>query len=483
MFIHPERSIISGEAAQRETPITKTAIFISHATPQDNDVVRWLGARLELAGYEVWFDLERLKGGDTFWEKIEKAIREESFRMLAIVSEIAIQKPNVQNEWEAGLVVEKSMPGFVIPITIGGFNFDNLPIRFVRKNAIDFTPGWHQGLLKLLDTLEDTNAPRRSIDPARARHWLPEMAEDAVLRSPTPERLESTWLRIVSLPPALETAKILGKERGIKVTAANGVVPWFEHEDRIVGFAKAADLVSIMSKSAMLRVEKSADLEAFLAGDIRFNGERIKPGEAKKRASRLLREAWELALDAKGFPHYLQANQRKVHYVSAELTGGLKGKVPFTDFDGRVRKRGLNGQSPKNEANWHFGVSVNPSFDEPRRIELRPAVVFTDYEGTPLDAAAQQRLRMGFCRNWFNDRWRGFVRGFLALLVQGAADIKIPVGSDRFMVLEASSLCFDAPAGLSDGPPEIDDTLSVVLDEAAERVEEEDAEGEEDGEQ
>lgn len=38
-----------------ETVIAKTAIFISHATPQDNDVVRWLGARLEVAGYEVWF--------------------------------------------------------------------------------------------------------------------------------------------------------------------------------------------------------------------------------------------------------------------------------------------------------------------------------------------------------------------------------------------------------------------------------------------
>jgi hypothetical protein len=464
--------------------IAKNAIFISHATPQDNDVVRWLGARLELAGYDVWFDLERLKGGDIFWEKIEKAIREESFRMLAVVSDVAIQKQNVQNEWEAGLIVEKSMQGFVIPITVGGFNFDNLPIRFVRKNAIDFTPGWHQGLLKLLDTLDEAKAPRSAIDPARARHWLPEMSETAVLRTQADERLESTWLRILSLPPALETAKILGKERGIKVTPENGVVPWFEHEDRIVGFAKASDLVKTMSNSAMLRVDKSADLETFLAGDVRFDGERIRSGEAKKRASRLLREAWELALDAKGFPHYVQANQRKVHYVSPEMTGGLKGKVPFTDFDGRVRKRGLNGQSPKNEANWHFGLSVNPSFDEPRRMELRPAVIFTDYAGKPLDAAAQQRLRMGFCRNWFNDRWRGFMRAFLALLADGRSEVKIPVGSVRFMTLEAASLCFDAPCGLSDGPPEIDDSLAVVLDEAAERVEEDDgAEPEEEGEQ
>lgn len=466
-------------SAQREVAIAKTSIFISHATPQDNDVVRWLGARLELAGYEVWFDLERLKGGDVFWEKIEKAIREESFRMLAIVSDVAIQKPNVQNEWEAGLIVEKGTPGFVIPVTIGGFKFDNLPIRFVRKNVIDFTPGWHQGLLKLLDTLEDVKAPTAPINPSRARHWLPEMAQDAVLRTGVPERLESTWLRILSLPPALETAKILGKERRIKETSENRVVPWFEHEDRVVGFAKASELVSIMSKSTMLRVEKAADLEAFLAGDIRFDGERIKSVEAKKRAAHLLRQSWELALEARGLPFYVQANDRKIHYVSPALTGGLKAKVSFTDFDGRVRKRGLNGQSPKNEANWHFGVSVNPSFDEPRRLELRPTIVFTDYEGKPLDVAAQQRLRMGFCRNWFNDRWRGFFRGFLALLAQGGSEITIPVGSERYMVLEAASLCFDSPCGLSDAPPEIDDYFAVEMDEAAERVEDENGEDDE----
>lgn len=464
-----------------EAPISKSAIFISHATPQDNDVVRWLGARLELAGYEVWFDLERLKGGDIFWEKIEKAIREESFRMLAIVSDAAIRKPNVQNEWEAGLIVEKSMPGYVVPITIGGFNFDNFPIRFVRKNAIDFSPGWHQGLLRVLDTLADANAPKASIDPVRTRHWLPEMAASAVLKTHAAERLESTWLRIMSLPPTLETVKILGQERRIPETPENRAVPWFEHEDRIVGFAKATELVSIMSRSAMMRVEKSADLEAFLAGEIRFEGETIRKGEAQKRTAHLLRQAWELALEARGFPFYVQANDRKVHYVSPGLTGGLKGKVAFADFDGRVRKRALNGQSPKNEMNWHFGVSANPSFDEPRRLELRPAVIFTDYAGKPLDVAVQQRLRMGFCRNWFNDRWRGFLRSFLSLLAQGTSEIAIPVGSGRLMVLEAFPLCFDSPSGLTDGPPEIDDSLALILDEAAELVagEENDEEGEE----
>lgn len=70
--------------------MTREAIFISHATPEDNGFVRWLGARLELAGFRVWHDLDRLKGGDHFWDKIEKAIREESFRFLAVVSKVSV---------------------------------------------------------------------------------------------------------------------------------------------------------------------------------------------------------------------------------------------------------------------------------------------------------------------------------------------------------------------------------------------------------
>ena len=60
--------------------MSNASIFISHATPEDNDFVRWLGAKLELAGYQVWHDLARLKGGDYFWDKIENAYRNEAYR-------------------------------------------------------------------------------------------------------------------------------------------------------------------------------------------------------------------------------------------------------------------------------------------------------------------------------------------------------------------------------------------------------------------
>jgi TIR domain len=135
----------------------RQAIFISHATPEDNDFVRWLGSKLELAGYKVWHDLDRLKGGDYFWDKVEAAIRNESFRLVAVVSKKSIHKQGVKSEWSLACTVERSIPGFLIPARLDDVAFSDAPIEIHRKNIVDFASGWHKGLAQLVDTLEEAN--------------------------------------------------------------------------------------------------------------------------------------------------------------------------------------------------------------------------------------------------------------------------------------------------------------------------------------
>ena len=438
--------------------MTRRSIFLSHATPEDNGFVRWLGARLELAGFSVWHDLGQLKGGDYFWDKIEEAIRNESFRFLAVVSKVAVGKPGVKDEWALAQTIEKSMPGFVIPLRLDDYDFSQLPIGIHRKNVIDFANGWHKGLAALLDTLIDANAPKVSApDPRSARHWLAEMKESAILRTESKELLDSTWLSVLSLPP-IETARILGSEREIKLTDLNRRIPWFEHEDRIAGFAKASDLVSHMSKSVMLKAANGVDSAAFIERGSTLGDKPVSAGEARKRVANLVRQAWELTMEAKGLGIHEQAGGRKVFYVTPELTKGRGTKVAFLDVDGRKRRKGLNGRSERRKANWCYGVGMVPQFDEPWRIELRSTIVFTDDDGRPLDTPARaHRLRMGFCRSWWNDRWRGFLRALLALVADGSSEIKLPVGSGREVLVSATPIMFSSPVGLSDLAPSIDD--------------------------
>lgn len=434
----------------------KDTIFISHATPEDNAFTRWLGSKLELAGYKVWHDLARLKGGDIFWEKIESAIRNDSFRFLAVVSTVAVGKSGVKDEWAVAATIEKSLPGFVIPLRVDHFDFQLFPITIHRKNAIDFANGWHKGLASLLDTLEEVKVPKVSTpDPALARHWLAEMKEGAILRTEHPEKLDSTWLPVLSLPPSLETARFLGSERKIKLTQENVVLPWFEHEDRIVGFAKGADLVTLMAKSAMLKTAGAIDTKTFIQEGSALGDKPVSKSEARKRVANLVRQAWELAMEAKGLGIHEQSGGRKVFYVKPELTKGER--IAFVDIDGRTRKKALHGRSEKRKANWSYAVGMVPAFDDPWRVELRSTIVFTDDQGKPMDAPAKaHRLRMSFCRSWWNDRWRGFLRAFLTLVADGQPEIRLPVGSDRHIVVGATPIVFTAPAGLSDLTPSID---------------------------
>lgn len=432
--------------------MTRDAIFISHATPEDNEFVRWLGTKLELAGYKVWHDLERLKGGDYFWDKIESAIRKDSFRFIAVVSKVAIDKQGVKDEWAVAGTVERGLPGFIIPVRIDDIPFSDVPIALHRKNLIDFTSGWHKGLAALTDTLEDAQATKvSSFDAVSVRHWLPDPKPGAVVRTDVRETLDSTWLPILSLPPAIETARILGKDREIKVTDENRKLPWFEHEDRIVGFAKGADLVSLMAKSVMLKASSAVETTTFVKEGSTLGDKNIPWWEARKRVGNLVRQAWELTMEARGFASVYQSGGKRVFYATPQLTGGRGRFVAYEDFDGSRRRKALTGKSEKRGACWAYGVGMVTSFDEPWHVELRHAVIFTDEDGKPIeDALKAHRLRRGFCKSWWNEQWRTLLRAFLWLASHGKPELLLPVGSGRSIALGATPIQFEAPCGLSD---------------------------------
>ena len=66
--------------------ILRNMIFLSHATPEDNEFARWLALQLANEGYAVWCDLTKLLGGEDFWKDIQEAIRTRSVRFLFVLS-------------------------------------------------------------------------------------------------------------------------------------------------------------------------------------------------------------------------------------------------------------------------------------------------------------------------------------------------------------------------------------------------------------
>jgi hypothetical protein len=149
--------------------MARNKIFISHATPADDDFTKWLALKLIGLGYDVWCDILFLDKGVDFWKDIEHEIRENTCRFLVVLSNISNQSMGVLNEIAVAGKVKKELDdnGFIIPLMIdGNFSYDKINIELNRLNAIGFTQSWIKGLRELLTSFDDNKIPKTSEDLA-----------------------------------------------------------------------------------------------------------------------------------------------------------------------------------------------------------------------------------------------------------------------------------------------------------------------------
>jgi hypothetical protein len=85
----------------RPADAQRSLVFISHATPQDNEFVLWLGTRLTALGYEVWADILKLRGGQDWTELLEEAIKDRAAKVLLVATPDGLSKKGVQREIKA----------------------------------------------------------------------------------------------------------------------------------------------------------------------------------------------------------------------------------------------------------------------------------------------------------------------------------------------------------------------------------------------
>ena len=131
----------------------KETIFISHATPEDNEFTIWLASRLQMLGYRVWVDKNGLLGGEKFWEEIDNVIRNEACKFLLVYSKhICDQKPGklksgISKELHLAESVasENSFKDFRVLLKIDDSAF-NLFIGANELTHIPFSENWADGI-------------------------------------------------------------------------------------------------------------------------------------------------------------------------------------------------------------------------------------------------------------------------------------------------------------------------------------------------
>lgn len=143
----------------------KQSVFISHST-NDDDFVLKLSKDLESNGIKTWVDDAEILPGDDFISKIESGLKTAS-HVLIIFSPHSIISEWVKEETHASQIRAIRENIRLIPILIGGFDPQQLPILMQSRIYLDFSSdvAYQDTFKKLMSSfsgeriIEATNVP------------------------------------------------------------------------------------------------------------------------------------------------------------------------------------------------------------------------------------------------------------------------------------------------------------------------------------
>ncbi|RYD86018.1 MAG: TIR domain-containing protein [Verrucomicrobiaceae bacterium] len=409
----------------------RNLVFISHANPEDNEIAKWFAVRLAAEGFDVWSDITRLVGGEHFWTSIEEVIRAQAASVVVLLSNDGHEKPGVLDEVNVAVATERqrSLKNFVIPVRIDNLPFSQIRANLARKNVIDAASGLAPALAALVEALDSAKVPRRvTSTPSALQTW-----RQSRERTVSPAHDQSQWnvlvenrADIVEMPPSVfvydsEVGKITAEARArtrqqVTLAFAPGGTGMF---------ASPADLMELHGGPVQALAERTTDQLMSQFAENPFDPDNVA---MKRTLVNLVHQAWEQKCRARGLKLFKSDDWKKVWFVPG---GKSKTEVRFADRTGKTLRRQLAGVSEAKKVQWHFAVEAIASFPD-GCIRLRPHVVFTEDGQTPIPSAAKQHsLRRGFCRSWWNDRWRDLLSAMLAHIAEGHPHISLDVSPSQ----------------------------------------------------
>ena len=415
----------------------RDTIFICHATPNDNDFVRWLGARLTGHGYKVWADMFGLKGGTPFWNTIENALREHACKVIFVASKASVdpKRQGVRNELSVADAVRKAVndPAFIIPVRLDDVAFSDFPILVHQLNAIDFTRGWGQKLIELLDTLETANVLRSESDQtAEFERWRQDAVKTAASVSIEQEPILTSLSPINALPSEILYLKHNADSAMIAQALGASGIPFHTFHKLLITFAGIDAINGALLTPMVAELRARAPLEKFLSGDVP-DVTTPRRGDAHNIATALLRQHVERYLLRRGLKSLRQRSGCVFYFPRGLVTND---KVPYTAASGRRTNKNVVGRSERNKVYWHLAMKVSVVLGPPAFVRFKPYVAFSDDGQAAIgDPKRTSPIRRRFCKNWWNQHWRQLQEAFAVWLADGKLENSISLDGPQNLVL------------------------------------------------
>ncbi len=462
----------------------RDTIFISHATPDDNEFSIWLASRLELLGYKVWIDKNELLGGEKFWEKIDLVIRNEAVKVLLVYSEKILQngqagklKDGVYKEFSLSESIAKQHPELIDFITLVKIDHSayNLFIGADRLNQISFTDNWGKGLETLLDKFNKDNIPRNAsqVNNEFSEWYLSNLS----VKSPIIEKKElyyTNWWSVDSFPESFFIYRFENEAQAKAIFDQNQDYP----------ISIIANCISTFRKDLNYNVKRDHDEVEVLpketheirVSDLLLGFDReVFPThkDCMNHFKKLFKRSLHLFLKQKGLYWYELANKSNAYYHNFKSlpTSKVSYFYPYSNAR-KPKKKNLFGKYLE-LGRWHFALSFRPTLEPFLGFSVKTHVIFTE-DGFKAweEKELQHSHRRKKGKRMFNEEWRDLLIGYINSLKNENELIEIPISSDSSIKMKTNVELFWSEVGYTD-PTDINRQEIFVEEEREDEAEEE----------
>lgn len=244
----------------------RKVVFVSKATPGDDEFVLWLAPKLEAAGYTVFSDILTLEPGDRWRSVITSTLQTRAIKMLLCCRDTTLAAPGVLEEIEIATDLTKELkdPRFIIPLRLEPFK---KVFGIGGLQYIDFVRGWADGLDKLLATLKRQKVPCDAEHASIKPNWEVYRRRGAIALRNEPERLTSNWLRIAETPDVINYFEPSGVVDRDATAAAceTSRFPATPMQQGIVTFQSVDELNSVLSGVGRFVLKHAVPLQTFVS--------------------------------------------------------------------------------------------------------------------------------------------------------------------------------------------------------------------------
>lgn len=428
----------------KATEPERTALFISHATPEDNHFVRWLGAKLTAMGYEVWADVMRLHGGIDWALELETALKTRAVKVLLVCTPVGLEKRGVRNEIEMATNLARQLgdDSFIIPLRLE--TYDAI-FRIAHAQYIDFKRSWATGLVELTELLRDQGVHRGSTGSLES--WLESHSDGSDRLKQRSEPLVSNWLQIEGQP---KNIRYIESRAGASLERFQNrrlhdwpVVPF---RGGVITFAQPNEAGELATELPAKEVGSLPTAEFLAVG---WEELKIAPGEARRMYADLGSQAFDSFCRKRGLTGHLGSGG----FVNwwGNIKTAPQGRVKF-EWPYRRGSRQIIGQSGKRNVHWHYGINAQLRTSPIAYFRLSGRLVFSE---NGLDAIEDKKrahsLRRSFAKGWRNARWRDMLCAYLWWLADGKSGIWMPVGADAYIQAAVPPMQFGCPVTIPEG--------------------------------